>query len=64
MILITRRRREMGIKPKKHTTNNTIAYHLLTNAQLVPKQWLAAPNQLPPVYILRMIFHGMEYPLN
>ena len=39
-----------------------IAHHLLTDAQLVPEQRSAPPSQLPPVYILGMTSHGLEYP--
>ena len=42
--------------------HNAIAHHPLTDAQLVPEPRSAPPGQLPPVYILGMTFHGMEYP--
>ena len=51
------------IKPKKRQVmHNAIAHHLLTDAQPVPKQRLAPPGQLAPVYILGMMSYGMEYP--
>ena len=40
--------------------HNAIAHHLLTNTQLVP-EWRSLPAPLPPVYILGMTSHGMEY---
>ena len=40
---------------------SAIAHHLLTDAQLVPKQQFP-PTPLPPVYILDMTPHSMEYP--
>ena len=51
-----------GGKRKKPVMHNAIAHHLLTDAQLVPELRSAPPGQLPPVYILGMMFHGMEYP--
>ena len=42
--------------------HNAIAHHSLTHAQLVPEQRSARPGQLPPVYILGMMIHGMGYP--
>ena len=51
------------IAPKKiQVMHNAIAHHPLTDAQLVPEPRSAPPSQLPPVYILGMTFHGMEYP--
>ena len=51
------------IKPKKRQMmHNAIAHHPLTDAQLVPKPRSVPPSQLPPVYILGMMFCGMEYP--
>ena len=47
---------------KKPVMHNAIAHHPLTDAQLVPEPRSAPPSQLPPVYILGMTFHGMEYP--
>ena len=47
---------------KKPVMHNAIAHHPLTDAQLVPELRSAPPGQLPPVYILGMTFHGMEYP--
>ena len=41
--------------------HNAIAYHLLTDAQLVPKQQSTPPSQLHPIYILGMMSYGMEY---
>ena len=46
----------------KQVMHNAIAHHSPTDAQLVPEQRSAPPSQLPPVYILGMTFHGMEYP--
>ena len=40
---------------------SAIAHHLLTDAQLVPKQQFP-PTPLPPVYILDVTSHGLEYP--
>ena len=50
-----------GLEYTKQVMNNAIAHHLPTDAQLVPEQPLP-PGQLPPVYILGMTSHGMEYP--
>ena len=47
---------------KNPVMHNAIAHHPLTDAQLVPEPRSAPPGQLPPVYILGMTFHGMEYP--
>ena len=41
--------------------HNAIAHQLPTNAQLVLEQWSPQANS-PPVYILDMTSHGMEYP--
>ena len=49
-------------KQKNPVMHNAIAHHPLTDAQLVPEPRCAPPGQLPPVYILGMTFHGMEYP--
>ena len=49
-------------KKKQPVMHNAIAHHPLTDAQLVPEPRSAPPSQLPPVYILGMTFHGMEYP--
>ena len=46
----------------KQVMHNAIARRLPTDAQLAPKQLSAPPGQLPPVYILGMMSHGMEYP--
>ena len=43
----------------KQVMHNAIAHHLLTDAHLVPKQQ-SPSGQLPPVYILGMMSHGME----
>ena len=48
-----------GGNPVMH---NAIAHHPLTDAQLVPELRSAPPGQLPPVYILSMMFYSMEYP--
>ena len=45
----------------KQVMYNAIAHHSPTDAQLVPEQ-RSPPGQLPPVYILDMMSHGMEYP--
>uniref|UniRef100_A0A8B9M0B1 Bromodomain and WD repeat domain containing 1 n=1 Tax=Accipiter nisus TaxID=211598 RepID=A0A8B9M0B1_9AVES len=39
---------------------NAVAHHLPTDSQLVPEQRFP-PAPLPPVYILDMTSHGMEY---
>ena len=57
------KKRKGGGKKKKPVIHNAIAHHPLTDAQLVPEPRSAPPGQLPPVYILGMTFHGMEYPL-
>ena len=67
-----KKRKGGGFKKKTKQTNkqtknqpvmhNAIAHHPLTDAQLVPEPRSAPPSQLPPVYILGMTFHGMEYP--
>ena len=49
-------------KKKQPVMHNAIAHHPLTDAQLVPELRSAPRSQLPPVYILGMTFHGMEYP--
>ena len=46
----------------KQMMHSSIAHHLPTDAQLVPKQRSTPPSQLPPVYILGMTSYGMEYP--
>ena len=43
--------------------HSAIAHHPPIDAQLVPEQTSPLPGQLPPVYILGMTSHGMEYPL-
>lgn len=51
------------IKPQEtHVMHNTTAHHSLTDAQPIPKQWSAALGQLPPVYLLSMMFCDVEYP--
>ena len=47
---------------QKPVMHNAIAHHPLTDAQLVPEPRSAPPGQLPPVYILGVMFCGMEYP--
>lgn len=42
----------------------TVAQHLLSDAQPVPKQYSATPGQLTAVYILGMTFYGMECPFS
>ena len=42
--------------------HNAIAHHLPTDAQLVTEQQFPPPP-LPPVYILDVMSHGMEYPV-
>ena len=39
-------------------THSAIAHHLPIDTQLVPER----RSPLPPVYILGMMSHGMEYP--
>ena len=51
-----------GGRKKNPVMYNAIAHHPLTDAQLVPEPRSVPPGQLPPVYILGMMFHGMEYP--
>ena len=53
-------RKRKGGGRKKAVMHNAIAHHPLTDAQLVPEPRSAPPGQLPPVYILGMMFHGME----
>ena len=55
-------KKEGGEGKKTPVMHNAIAHHPLTDAQLVPEPRSAPPGQLPPVYILGMTFHGMEYP--
>ena len=54
--------KKRGGGEEKTVMHNAIAHHPLTNAQLVPEPRSTPPGQLPPVYILGMTFHGMEYP--
>ena len=54
--------RKKNKQKKQPVMHNAIAHHPLTDAQLVPEPQSAPPGQLPPVYILGMTFHGMEYP--
>ena len=56
------KKRRGGGEKKQPVMHNAIAHHPLTDAQLVPEPRSAPPSQLPPVYILGMTFHGMEYP--
>ena len=51
-----------GLEYTKQAMHNAIAHHSPTDAQLVPKQQ-SLPGQLPPVYVLGMMSHGMEYPV-
>ena len=47
-----------GGKGKKTVMHNVIAHHPLTDARAaIRPSW-----PTPPVYILGMTFHGMEYP--
>ena len=55
-------RKKQKKQKKQPVMHNAIAHHPLTDAQLVPEPRSAPPSQLPPVYILGMTFHGMEYP--
>ena len=66
-IIIIMREKGTGIKSKgrrvkNQVMHNTVAHHLLINAQPVPEQQLAGPGHLLPIYILNMTFYGMEYP--
>lgn len=45
----------------KQLMHSAIPHPLLTDAQPIPKQQLAAPKKFPAVYIPRMMFYGMEY---
>lgn len=40
---------------------NTIIHQLLSNAHANPVQPLAYPGQLPPFYILGMVFYAVGY---
>ena len=51
----------IGLEYTKQEMHNAIAHDLPTDAQLVPEQ-RSPPGQLPPVYILGMTSHGVEYP--
>ena len=42
--------------------HNAIAHHPVTDAQPIPEQQLCPPSQQPPVYVLVMMVHRMEYP--
>ena len=42
--------------------HDAIVHHSPTDAQLIPER-RSPPHQLPPVYILGMMSHGMEYPV-
>lgn len=42
--------------------HSAVTHYLLVDAQPLPQQQSAATNQLPPVYILSMMPHVMEYP--
>lgn len=44
--------------------HNTIAHYTLGNAEPVPKQKSTPLGHLPPVYMLVMMFCGMEYPFH
>lgn len=44
---------------KLQKVTNTI---LLLTTQLILKQWLVPPGQIPPVSILEIMFCAMEYP--
>ena len=46
----------------KQVMHNAIAHHPPTDTQLVPEQRFP-PAPHPPVYILDMTSHGMEYPI-
>lgn len=64
IIVVTREReRERNKAQDKQVMPNKFAHHLLTDAQPVPEQRLVPPTQLPTVYMLSMIFYGIEYPL-
>ena len=51
-----------GLEYTKQVMHNAIAHHSPTDAQSVPEQ-RSHQGQLPPVYILGMTSHGMEYPV-
>lgn len=42
--------------------HSPVAHHLQADAQSVPDQPSEAPGQIPPVDVLSMTLHGMEYP--
>lgn len=42
--------------------HNAIAHHQLNDTQTVPEQQSPPPSHVPPVYILTMMFYGVEYP--
>ena len=54
------KKKKRGEKKKEKTQWWTM--QLLTTHWPMPQQWSAPPGQLPPVYILGMMFHGIEYP--
>lgn len=47
---------------EKQVIHSTTVHHLLTSGQPNPQQQPAAPDHLPPVYILAMMFCGVEHP--
>lgn len=64
-IIVIKIWRREGDKTKEQVMHNTTVHHLLTNDQPVPEpQSPPAPAitiLLPPVYILSMMFYGMEH---
>lgn len=57
-----REKRERNKAQERKGTHGTAAHPPLTDIQPGPKQWLAPPSPLPPVYILGMTLYGIEYP--
>lgn len=56
------KRRNETQKDRCYTTPETVAHHLLTDAQPVPHQCVICPSEISLVYILGVMFYGMEYP--
>lgn len=59
---ITKRGREKKFKGEKPVIHKTIFHDPLTGAQVVPRQWLMTPGQIPQADLLDMMFCDMEHP--
>lgn len=56
MMMMKRKKKKRNKTQEKWVMYNEIVHHPLTHAHLIPEQWSAPSIQLPPFYMLNMMF--------